>query len=185
MQIETPNWPRNVLPWVLETHLFWDRKSHKAQKRCRRGSWHFCECLLLFFISGVLCCVKLPMGRACIDHYRLLKRQCVFSHDELVCKMASLPPGTLDLTMSVMVYQDMVVMVEEERKLRKQLLDSVCIFFLDHCILSNYTRILCSGCEEDEETPPSFPEEVLCHCDKKEISPLKPSAVYQSLVKFR
>ena len=76
----------------------------------------------------VLWHVKLPMGRACIDHYRLLKRQCVFSHDELVCRMASLPAGTLDLTMSVMVYQDMVAMVEEERKLRKQLLDSVCTF---------------------------------------------------------
>ena len=68
------------------------------------------------------------MGRSCIDQYRLLKRQCVFSHDELVCRMASLPAGTLDLVMSVMVYQDMIAMVEEERKLRKQLLDSVCIF---------------------------------------------------------
>ena len=74
----------------------------------------------------MLPCAKLPMGRACIEHYRLLKRQCVFSHDELVCRMASLPAGTLDLTMSVMVYQDMVAMVEEERTLRKQLLDSVC-----------------------------------------------------------
>ena len=77
----------------------------------------------------ILCRVKLSMGRACIEHYRLLKRQCVFSHDELVCRMASLPTGTLDLTMSVMVYQDMISMVEEERKLRKQLLDSVSIFF--------------------------------------------------------
>ena len=84
----------------------------------------------------VVWCVQLPMGRACIEHYRLLKRQCVFSHDELVCRMASLLAGTLDLTMSVMVYQDMVVMVEEERKLRKQLLNSVYTFFLFHCFIS-------------------------------------------------
>jgi len=27
----------------------------------------------------MLRCAKLPMGRACIEHYRLLKRQCVFT----------------------------------------------------------------------------------------------------------
>jgi len=93
------------------------------------------------------------MGRACVEHYRLLKRQCVFSHDELVCRMASLSAGTLDLTMSVMVYQDMVAMVEEERKLRKQLLDAVCMFFsckpcVSVCLmwlfLSHNVILLCS-----------------------------------------
>jgi len=42
--------------------------------------------------------------------------------------MASFPAGSLDLVMSIMVYQDMIVMVDEEKKLRKHLLDSVCIF---------------------------------------------------------
>ncbi|KAF2984275.1 hypothetical protein EK904_002772 [Melospiza melodia maxima] len=31
----------------------------------------------------------LPLGRQCVEHYRLLNRYCVFSHDEMICKMAS------------------------------------------------------------------------------------------------
>jgi histone demethylase JARID1 len=50
----------------------------------------------------------------------------VFSHDELICKMASLPAGCLDLTLSLMVFSDMLTMIEEEKKLRKQLLYEVC-----------------------------------------------------------
>ena len=30
----------------------------------------------------------LKMGRECVAHYSMLHRFCVFSHDELVCKMA-------------------------------------------------------------------------------------------------
>jgi len=36
-------WQRNVPPWVLEKHLFWDQKvkvtTYKAQKTCWRGFW--------------------------------------------------------------------------------------------------------------------------------------------------
>ncbi|XP_043916445.1 lysine-specific demethylase 5C isoform X2 [Protopterus annectens] len=64
----------------------------------------------------------LPAGRRCIDHYRRLRRYCVFSHEELICKMAA-NPERLDLNLAAVVHKEMLVMVQEERKLRKALLD--------------------------------------------------------------
>ncbi|XP_025835612.1 lysine-specific demethylase lid isoform X1 [Agrilus planipennis] len=64
----------------------------------------------------------LKMGRECILHYSHLRRFCVFSHDELVCKMA-LDPDKLDLTIAAATYQDMLQMVDTEKKLRKALLE--------------------------------------------------------------
>uniref|UniRef100_A0A2A4JRQ2 [histone H3]-trimethyl-L-lysine(4) demethylase n=1 Tax=Heliothis virescens TaxID=7102 RepID=A0A2A4JRQ2_HELVI len=64
----------------------------------------------------------LKMGRECIAHYSTLRRNCVFSHDELVCKMA-LTADTLSLTVALAAYRDMRTMLHDERKLRKGLLD--------------------------------------------------------------
>ncbi|XP_067580848.1 lysine-specific demethylase 5D-like isoform X3 [Pseudorca crassidens] len=64
----------------------------------------------------------LPSGRQCIEHYRRLRRYCVFSHEELICKMAAFPEK-LDLNLAVAVYKEMFIMVQEERHLRKSLLD--------------------------------------------------------------
>ncbi|KAG8196974.1 hypothetical protein JTE90_009028 [Oedothorax gibbosus] len=64
----------------------------------------------------------LPIGRVCVSHYGMLHRFCVFSHDELVCKMASDPEG-LDVSIAASTYQDMLSMVETEREARKTLLD--------------------------------------------------------------
>jgi len=60
-----------------------------------------------------------------VEHYRLLKRQCVFSHDELVCKMAALPSGTLSPHQMQIVYKDLLTMVDEEKKARKRLHEKV------------------------------------------------------------
>ncbi|XP_060701628.1 lysine-specific demethylase 5B-like isoform X2 [Hemiscyllium ocellatum] len=60
----------------------------------------------------------LPMGRQCVEHYRLLNRYCVFSHDEMICKMAS-KSKDLDVVLASAVYKDMVIMIEEEKKLRE------------------------------------------------------------------
>ncbi|CAH0731719.1 unnamed protein product, partial [Brenthis ino] len=64
----------------------------------------------------------LKMGRECIAHYSTLRRYCVFSHDELVCKMA-LEADALSLTVALAAYRDMRAMLHDERKLRKGLLD--------------------------------------------------------------
>eukprot|EP00794_Sanderia_malayensis_P006077 gene6077-6780_t len=55
----------------------------------------------------------LPIGRKCMDHYRTMLRCPVFSHEELICKMAS-NPDSLDLDMAKAVYEDMEAMVKEE-----------------------------------------------------------------------
>nr|XP_054751747.1 lysine-specific demethylase 5A-like isoform X1 [Lytechinus pictus] len=64
----------------------------------------------------------LPMGRQCIDYYRSLQRVCVFSHEELVCKMAA-DPESLDLSMAAAVYKEMLYIVNEEKRCRKALLE--------------------------------------------------------------
>ncbi|XP_056665925.1 lysine-specific demethylase 5C-like [Monodelphis domestica] len=64
----------------------------------------------------------LPAGRQCIEHYRRLRRYCVFSHEELICKMAA-SPEKLDLNLAAAVHKEMFIMVQEERQLRKALLE--------------------------------------------------------------
>ncbi|XP_075219892.1 lysine-specific demethylase 5A-like isoform X2 [Lycorma delicatula] len=60
----------------------------------------------------------LKMGRECIDHYSLLHRFCVFSHDELVCAMC-VRSDTLDSRTAAAAYDDMVQMYDSEMKMRK------------------------------------------------------------------
>ncbi|KAM9324218.1 lysine-specific demethylase 5C [Gastrophryne carolinensis] len=64
----------------------------------------------------------LPAGRRCIEHYRRLRRYCVFSHEELICKMAA-SPDRLDLTLAAAVHKEMLLLVQEERRLRKALME--------------------------------------------------------------
>lgn len=83
----------------------------------------------------------MKIGRECINHYSTLRRFCVFSHDELVCKMA-LDPDKLNLGIATACYLDMAEMVDCEKKLRKSLLEWVSYrvinyFFLQLMFLSN------------------------------------------------
>uniref|UniRef100_A0A672JIG8 [histone H3]-trimethyl-L-lysine(4) demethylase n=1 Tax=Salarias fasciatus TaxID=181472 RepID=A0A672JIG8_SALFA len=66
----------------------------------------------------------LPAGRSCIEHYRRLRRYCVFSHEELTCKMAA-NPEKLDLNLAAATHREMFIIVQEERKLRKGLMERV------------------------------------------------------------
>lgn len=61
---------------------------------------------------------QLPLGRQCVEHYRLLHRYCVFSHDEMICRMAA-KAGALDVVVASTVQKDMATMIEDERALRE------------------------------------------------------------------
>lgn len=60
------------------------------------------------------------MGRGCVSHYRELSRYCVFSHDEMVCNMAS-KADVMDVDLAAVVQREMVVIVEQEEKLREMI----------------------------------------------------------------
>ncbi|XP_071777497.1 lysine-specific demethylase 5B-B isoform X2 [Centroberyx gerrardi] len=62
----------------------------------------------------------MPLGRQCVDHYRLLHRYNVFSHDEMVCNMAS-KAETLDVVLASAVHKDMAIMIREEQGLREKI----------------------------------------------------------------
>ncbi|XP_023675035.1 lysine-specific demethylase 5C-like isoform X4 [Paramormyrops kingsleyae] len=64
----------------------------------------------------------LPAGRSCIEHYRRLRRYCVFSHEELACKMAACAER-LDLNLAAATHREIFSIVQEERQLRKKLLE--------------------------------------------------------------
>lgn len=53
-----------------------------------------------------------------MEHYRLLHRYCVFSHDEMICKMAS-KADVLDVVVASTVQKDMAIMIEDEKALRE------------------------------------------------------------------
>lgn len=59
----------------------------------------------------------MPLGRQCVDHYRLLHRYNVFSHDEMVCNMAT-KADTLNVVLASAVHKDMALMIKEEQELR-------------------------------------------------------------------
>lgn len=64
----------------------------------------------------------IPLGRECVEHYSSLHRYCVFSHDELICKMASVPDN-LNSKLASATHQDMLKMLEVENRQRKALLE--------------------------------------------------------------
>lgn len=61
----------------------------------------------------------MPLGRQCVDHYRMLHRYNVFSHDEMVCNMAT-KADTLSVVLASAVHKDMVAMIREEEELREK-----------------------------------------------------------------
>ncbi|KAJ8790828.1 hypothetical protein J1605_020922 [Eschrichtius robustus] len=65
--------------------------------------------------------VPLPIGRQCVSHYRRLRRHCVFSHEELIFKMAA-DPECLDVGLAAMVCKELTLLTEEETRLRESVM---------------------------------------------------------------
>ncbi|XP_077566727.1 lysine-specific demethylase 5B-B isoform X2 [Stigmatopora nigra] len=61
----------------------------------------------------------MSLGRQCVNHYRMLHRYNVFSHDEMVCNMAA-KADTLDVVLASAVHKDMAIMILEEQELREK-----------------------------------------------------------------
>ena len=80
--------------------------------------------MLCVCVHTVCVCAQLPMGRQCVSHYRRLQRYCVFSHDELLCKMAS-EPERLDVELAAAVFSELSRTMEEESRLRLALTQMV------------------------------------------------------------
>ncbi|KAL1124667.1 hypothetical protein AAG570_001291 [Ranatra chinensis] len=64
----------------------------------------------------------LKIGRECISHYSSLRRYCVFSHDELLCKMAEIY-SDLDERTLLATFKDFYTMLMDEKKKRRSLLN--------------------------------------------------------------
>lgn len=60
----------------------------------------------------------LPIGRQSIAHYASLQRYPVFSHDELICKMAD-EADQLEIRLSMATFEDITKMIDAEKELRK------------------------------------------------------------------
>ncbi|XP_061530863.1 lysine-specific demethylase 5B-B isoform X2 [Phycodurus eques] len=61
----------------------------------------------------------MSLGRQCVNHYRMLHRYNVFSHDEMVCNMAA-KAETLDVVLASAVHKDMAIMILEEQEQREK-----------------------------------------------------------------
>jgi [histone H3]-trimethyl-L-lysine4 demethylase len=69
------------------------------------------------------------MGRECVEHYAEQRRYCVFSHDELICKMAA-KVSRMSVPMALAVCKDMTDMYKAEIALRKDVTNNVGVFII-------------------------------------------------------
>ena len=107
----------------------------------------------------------LPIGRECVSHYARLSRFPVFSHDELICKMAADPD--LDPCIAKEAYLDALSMVENERDLRKAAAD----FGIVHAEVELFENLPDDERQCDVCKTTCFLSAITCLCSPRE-SPL-------------
>uniref|UniRef100_A0A6Q2XXI7 [histone H3]-trimethyl-L-lysine(4) demethylase n=1 Tax=Esox lucius TaxID=8010 RepID=A0A6Q2XXI7_ESOLU len=107
----------------------------------------------------------LPMGRQCVSHYRRLHRYCVFSHEELLCKMAA-DPESLDVELAAAVFREMGEMMEEETLLRRAVQEMVFELLPDD---ERQCQKCKTTCFLSALTCPCSPESLVCLHHSKEL----------------
>lgn len=98
---------------------------YKKKRGSGVSSGSVLECVISkYFNLRILSCFQLPIGRQCVSHYRRLRRHCVFSHEELIFKMAA-DPECLDVGLAAMVCKELTLLTEEETRLRESVMQMV------------------------------------------------------------
>ncbi|CAB3371603.1 Hypothetical predicted protein [Cloeon dipterum] len=110
----------------------------------------------------------LTLGRECIDHYAEQRRYCVFSHDELVCMMAT-KVGKLSIPMALAVCKDINEMVRKELLSLKE----VALYGI-----KNKEQVPFETMTDDERQcnvcqTTLFLSAVVCKCNSKKLSCLR------------
>ncbi|XP_046406090.1 lysine-specific demethylase 5A isoform X2 [Ischnura elegans] len=106
----------------------------------------------------------LEMGRMCVAHYAKCRRFCVFSHDELVCRMA-FQAELLDLTMALATFMDVKTMVTEEKKLRRAMME----YGVRKSDLCRFERLPDDERQCDVCKTTCFLSAIKCSCNDKRI----------------
>ncbi|CAF0835944.1 unnamed protein product [Brachionus calyciflorus] len=106
----------------------------------------------------------MTLGRAAIENYKLVKRHTVFSHDELVCKLA-LNKECIDLNISLAIQNELKIMIDHETKDRKFLLEKG---------IKNARRIAFEQFTDDERTcdyckTTCFVSALTCSCKQEKL----------------
>jgi histone demethylase JARID1 len=69
----------------------------------------------------------MPLGRAAIESYKLTKRHSVFSHDELICKVATSHKLT-DINIINAIKKELASIIQIEKQMRWELTENVNYF---------------------------------------------------------
>ncbi|XP_056128822.1 lysine (K)-specific demethylase 5Ba [Lampris incognitus] len=122
----------------------------------------------------------MPIGRKCVEHYRQLSRYCVFSHDEMVCNMAS-KSDTMDMDLAFAVLKDITIMIQEEEELREKVTNEGVVQSrqVDYEMLPDEERQCCkcrTTCYLSGITCPCSPNKLSCLFHAKELCSCPPTS---------
>ena len=80
----------------------------------------------------------MQLGRSAIESYKAVKRHTVFSHDELVCKVAT-NRSLIDINIAIAIHRELSTIYNIEKQCRSKFMDKVILLILDDTSLLHKT----------------------------------------------